>query len=392
SPPALGNPDWALVAAKGDTGPSSIDVANDGTTGTTANKLAKLTGDDPSTAVVTAVTDISGALGIVVGGAGTTGNAQINRIAIASCVFDGATPAGDYVTISATTAGDCHDAGATFPTSGGQILGRVLSTNGAGGTYAMVLFPGELPIAETPASPAVVGSGRQIATSGAALSGGGDLSANRTITLSASPNSASVVGTGRQVATSGAALSGGGDLSADRTLSFSGSCAQALTFSGGVDLATSAVATEVPNDTTTGTTVSKLAKLTGAPSAAIITATTDTAGAFGIVVGGAGTSGNAQIARVGTATCVFDGSTTARDYVVISSTTAGDCHDAGATFPTSGGQVLGRVLSTNGAGGTYAMILYPGELPIAETPVSPAVVGSGRQVLTGGAAMSGGGD
>src|SRR5213079_1208472 len=101
------------------------------------------------------------------------------------------------------------------------ILGRVLSTNGAGGTYAMVLFPGELPIAETPASPAVVGSGRQIATSGAALSGGGDLSANRTITLSASPNSASVVGTGRQVATSGAALSGGGDLSADRTITLS---------------------------------------------------------------------------------------------------------------------------------------------------------------------------
>src|SRR5438093_2044244 len=256
----------------------------------------------------------------------------------------------------------------------------------------MVLYPGELPIAETPVSAAVVGSGRQVLTSGAAVSGGGDLAADRTITLSASPNSASVVGTGRQVLTSGAALSGGGDLaadrtitlsaspnsasvvgtgrtitagncltgggdlSADRTLSLAASCSQALTFSGGVDLAASAVATEVTNDTTTGTTVNKLAKLTGAPSKAIITATTDTAGAFGIVVGGAGTSGNAQIARLGTASCVFDGATTAGDYVQIS-TTAGDCHDGGATFPTSGGQVLGQVLSTNASGGTYAMVL-----------------------------------
>src|SRR4029450_10692047 len=110
-----------------------------------------------------------------------------------------------------------------------------------------------------------------------------------------------------------------------------------------------------------------LAKLTGAPSKAIIVGTSDTT-ALGIVVGGAGTSGSAQIAREGIASCVFDGATTAGNYVQISTTSAGSCHDAGATFPTSGGQVLGRVLSTNGAGGTYAMVLYPGELPIAESP------------------------
>src|SRR4029079_7452376 len=98
------------------------------------------------------------------------------------------------VQLSSPAAGACHDAGATFPISGGQVLGRVLSTNGAGGTYAMVLYPGELPIAASPASAAVVGTGRQVATSGAALTGGGDLSADRTITLSASPNSSSVVG------------------------------------------------------------------------------------------------------------------------------------------------------------------------------------------------------
>src|SRR5262249_21603453 len=53
-----------------------IEIANAGATGTTVNKLAKLTGA-PSTAVIPATTDVSGMAGIVVGGAGTTGNAQI---------------------------------------------------------------------------------------------------------------------------------------------------------------------------------------------------------------------------------------------------------------------------------------------------------------------------
>ena len=54
------------------------------------------------------------------------------------------------------------------------------------------------------------------------MSGGGNLSADRTITLSESPNSPAVVGTGRQVFTSGAAMSGGGDLSTDRTITLLG--------------------------------------------------------------------------------------------------------------------------------------------------------------------------
>jgi hypothetical protein len=106
------------------------------------------------------------------------------------------------------------------------------------------------------------------------------------------------------------------------------------------------------NDTTTGTMVNQVAKLTGAPSAAVITSTTDTGGAVGIVVGGAGKSGNAQIAVGGVASCAFDGGTTAGHYVQISASVAGDCHDFGATYPTSG-QVLGRVLTSNLGMGTY---------------------------------------
>jgi hypothetical protein len=114
------------------------EIANAGTTGTTLNKLAKLTGA-PSTAVILTTSDFSSISGVVVAGAGTTGNAQLARAGRASCVFDGATTAGDYVQASATVAGDCHDSGASLPTAN-QILGRVLSTNGSGGTYAMTVY------------------------------------------------------------------------------------------------------------------------------------------------------------------------------------------------------------------------------------------------------------
>jgi hypothetical protein len=118
----------------------------------------------------------------------------------------------------------------------------------------------------------------------------------------------------------------------------------------------------ISNASSTGTTQNTLTKLTGAPSTAVITATTDTGGAIGITTAGAGTTGTATITTAGEVSCVFDGATTAGDYVQISSTTAGNCHDTGAaTYPTSG-QVIGRVLSTNGSGGTYTLDLFPSEI------------------------------
>jgi hypothetical protein len=123
--------------------PSRVVVANAGTTGTTLNTLTKLTGA-PSTAVKTATTDTGGAVGITIAGAGTSGSATIQLFGSVSCVFDGATTAGDYVQISSTTAGNCHDTtAATYPTSG-QVIGRSLSTHGSGGTYTMQLFPAEI--------------------------------------------------------------------------------------------------------------------------------------------------------------------------------------------------------------------------------------------------------
>ena len=78
----------------------------------------------------------------------------------------------------------------------------------------------------------------------------------------------------------------------------------------------------------------------------------------GVAVGGAtgGTIGNTQYARSGWTSCIFDGTTTFGDYIQISTTIAGDCHDTGsATYPTSGA-VIGRVQSTNAGTGTAANV------------------------------------
>jgi hypothetical protein len=122
---------------------ATIIVANATTTGTTINTLIKLTGT-PSTAVISSAGDTGGAIGITTAGAGTTGSATVSYMGAAACIFDGATVAGDYVQISATAAGGCHDSGSqSYPTSG-QVIGRVLSTNGAGGAYNLDLFPAEI--------------------------------------------------------------------------------------------------------------------------------------------------------------------------------------------------------------------------------------------------------
>lgn len=134
-----------------------------------------------------------------------------------------------------------------------------------------------------------------------------------------------------------------------------------ITISGGSLGAGGNVNMTVANASSTGTTVNRLAKLTGAPSTAVIAATSDTENAVGVVTAGAGTTGSATIAIMGQVSCDFDGATTAGNYVIISVTTAGKCHDGGSSFPTAGA-AYGRVLTTNGAQGTYAMELMTPDL------------------------------
>jgi hypothetical protein len=126
----------------------SYELCNDTTTGTIVNGLAVLTtagcAIKPSSALS------SGAIGVVIASAGTTGMATLARAGSASCSFDGnPTVIGDYVVASSTAVGTgpafyplCHDAGATRPT-GVQILGRVLQPSAGGTTVQMFLdMPG----------------------------------------------------------------------------------------------------------------------------------------------------------------------------------------------------------------------------------------------------------
>jgi len=128
------------------TGPPAtyLVMANDLVTGTTLNKLAKI---NPAGlagfAILPLITDTGGITGVVTAGAGITGNATIQQNGSVSCVFDNATTSGNYIQISSSIAGDCHDAGTSYPSTG-QVIGRSLATNVAIGTNIIDLFGPEI--------------------------------------------------------------------------------------------------------------------------------------------------------------------------------------------------------------------------------------------------------
>lgn len=116
------------------------------------------------------------------------------------------------------------------------------------------------------------------------------------------------------------------------------------------------------NDTVTGTAAGKVVKLNS--SGKVLTVTTaDTTDGIGICVAsitgtGCTNSGNASIAWAGYAQCFFDGSTTAGDWVIISTSVAGDCSDGGTGTP-SNVEILGTVVTTNVGAGLYTISLNP---------------------------------
>lgn len=123
----------------GSTNALTVTMTNDGTTGTSVNKLAKLNGSGQ--AVKMATTDTNGAVGIVVSGAGTTSTAEVAVYGTATCTFDNAATYGDYVGISGGTAGDCTDLGADQSGAAGQIIG-IARESGAAGPRTVYLIPG----------------------------------------------------------------------------------------------------------------------------------------------------------------------------------------------------------------------------------------------------------
>ncbi len=124
----------------------SYELCND-TAGTVINGLAVLTTAGCAAASSSALT--SGAIGVVIANAGTSGVVTLAREGSVFCSFDGSpTVVGDYVVPSSTATGSpavypfCHDAGAARPTAT-QILGRVLQASSGSATVQMFLdMPG----------------------------------------------------------------------------------------------------------------------------------------------------------------------------------------------------------------------------------------------------------
>lgn len=118
------------------------------------------------------------------------------------------------------------------------------------------------------------------------------------------------------------------------------------------------------------------AKLSGAPSKVTNGATGTGPGFVGVTLtGGGSTSGQtASVTQeVGIAPCTYDNATTAGDYVQNSGSTNGNCHDVGVNRPTTG-QIIGRVLATNGSAGSNPTLLFPPET--MGVPVQSVITGT----------------
>lgn len=127
--------------------PPTFTCPNDGTTGTTAGLLVKLSASNTCISTTTGDATATGGtpfVGICYANCGTTGSAQIVPFGpVVPCTFDNSTTFGHSASISTATAGNCSDLGAVSDTNGGSqilTLGRILDT-GAAGTHNVLLQP-----------------------------------------------------------------------------------------------------------------------------------------------------------------------------------------------------------------------------------------------------------
>ena len=112
---------------------------------------------------------------------------------------------------------------------------------------------------------------------------------------------------------------------------------------------------EVPNNTSTGTTLATLACDDGAGAVIVCPHTSSTTNqSLGVVITGAGTAGNVTLCNTGFCSVKFDNSATAEDYAIASTTIDGYLHDAGATL--TAGQPNYFIWTSNSGSGTAGLI------------------------------------
>lgn len=116
---------------------NQVQCANDGTTGTTINLLAKAT---TTGCIKAAITDTNIPVWITTSATATTGSASLAMAGDALCVMDTTTASGalgDYVIASVTTAGQCHHQSAQ--PSATFVIGTLMSDATTSGSTATVL-------------------------------------------------------------------------------------------------------------------------------------------------------------------------------------------------------------------------------------------------------------
>jgi len=236
--------------------------------------------------------------------------------------------------------------------------GTGLSSPGGAGTYlrsnGSTLQSSTIQTGDLPATVAMTGSpntftvGQTINGSGTALmvngSGAGSVGVQST--------SNDTAGVGVQAQNTAGCTAPGANAGCGKILNANDGVNDVLSVdTNGLQLKSPIVA-RIDNDTATGTTSNLLVKLsTGGKG--VITATGDLGGAIGVAGFNAGKVGKSWTATIGVTNCLFDNQTAVADYAVIG--TAGQCHDAGAAYP-SGVQVLGRVLGVNAGPGAMTQL------------------------------------
>lgn len=110
-----------------------------------------------------------------------------------------------------------------------------------------------------------------------------------------------------------------------------------------------------PNDPTTGTEQWTLTKLTSAQNA-VKMSTSDTAGYIGVCYDACGKTGMARVAVLGQVPVRMDGTAAALDYVIVSTSIAGNGSDGGSTYPTSTTDVIGQLIQASGGAGYLPMV------------------------------------
>ncbi|HLK07595.1 MAG TPA: hypothetical protein VKV30_06635 [Candidatus Angelobacter sp.] len=396
-----------------------------------ASSLVKLTSAPGNfgtgTVAMTSPGDTSGAIGIISGLPASGSRIQVVQSGQFSCNFDGPATSGHYVGISKTTAGDCADIGASYPTDGQQVVGRVLSSF-APGSGRVLLFQSEL---HNGGSAGTINTGAGL--TGGPITGSGTISvadggitaaklapnavtstsiasgsitttqlaANAVTSANLAPNSVTSVNIAdgslspAKINGTAATLSGNNVFLGQQTFlgtevvanlnvaAISGNSASFLSDlgSGG------ALYTTYPGS---GTLVNGLVKLlTNGTATATATDITDSNGVIGIAIGAPDSSGNIPIAYSGRVKCVFDQTTglpVPGDFFGISHLQRGECRDLGTTITPGSGQVLGRILAGGQLGSPLAPVLLVQTQDGTQTPV---LINTGAG-LTGGPITSSG--